>query len=603
MYLLIYSLFSSVLLHARVSLSFVTALRWPIDNPSQFFVQWVFIYTFMQFARLIVPKLKWLGPHFIFAAIAVFGSVSAAKFVILAKPISYWDIQMAGEGLEMLANLEVWKLFAVFVLLSAFILSICFVFQKLEKTLTFKFTLNKFVRIPVQTISIVVLVLMTFAKNPVHDKVLWALSNFQGNTPFKSLKENGFFLTMLHTKEIGYNPAPENFSEEQAHALLEKMESGTFFDIPSVMPDIVVIMSESLFDPYILPSIVWKSDPMPFTRGLAGKNMHAAKVTGFSTGTGSSEFEFLTGFSSIFNNHSTPYKSAIYINQLSLPRTLKKAGYRTIAMHPNDGTVYNRANVYPLFDFDEFIDLPKFKDPKNFGFYTSDETLYKELQNSLDKHKDQPSFHFLVTIQNHWPYTSAPMPTEPLMFDPKGLNSEEVTVLNAYTKLAQNSDQALKKVVEYLFSRNRPTLLIVFGDHLPALNESKSLFTKTGLVKSMNFKELSDEEFWKMHSTPLIIKSNFDFKFSPQEISLNYLGISILNELGFPLNSFQRYALEASKVSMVMPRKIYLDKDMPQIYQDYKMVQYYSLLKGISIFEDDFKTVEVPLQNPRQPSL
>ena len=127
--------------------------------------------------------------------------------------------------------------------------------------------------------------------------------------------------------------------------------------IRDVKPDIVFIMSESLFDLYRLNKLDMTADPLASFKALQKEYAGADYISpNLGGGTFASEYEVLTGYrasdtpGALFNNHAVTKDGMD-----TVVSTLKQAGYYTVAMHPHGSSFYNRAFNYRRFGFDELL--------------------------------------------------------------------------------------------------------------------------------------------------------------------------------------------------------------------------------------------------------
>jgi phosphoglycerol transferase MdoB-like AlkP superfamily enzyme len=237
-------------------------------------------------------------------------------------------------------------------------------------------------------------------------------------------------------------------------------------------PDIIVLQSESLFDPTRLVGI---SGPV-----LSRLNSTAARsasgdlyVPTFGGGTIRTEFEALTGLPlSAFPQARFPYLQLMQPEIPGLTRVLAKHGYRTLAIHPNAGAFWNRNRAFGSLGFDRFADSRDFAGAELFGRYVSDAALGERIIAELSD-EGPPQLVMAISIQNHGPYTPEAMldtsAVEPLL--PVDLIGEARTSLATYLALILASDEQLGKLVDYVQQRERRTLLLFYSDHLPPLND------------------------------------------------------------------------------------------------------------------------------------
>jgi phosphoglycerol transferase MdoB-like AlkP superfamily enzyme len=226
------------------------------------------------------------------------------------------------------------------------------------------------------------------------------------------------------------------------------------------LPDIIVIQSESLFDVTRLKGI--DADIMPAMRAAASRGWSGElRVPTFGGGTIRTEFEFLTALPlAAFPHVRYPYLQLAHAEIPSIVRELRSNGYRTMAIHPNGGAFWNRNHAFRALGFDQFLDADAFDGAEHYGWYVSDASLVDRVIAEL-RDDDPPQMIMAISIQNHGPYESVPLPAADSGGSP----------LETYMTLVRASDQALGRLLEFVDNRSRDTLLLVYGDHLPALND------------------------------------------------------------------------------------------------------------------------------------
>jgi phosphoglycerol transferase MdoB-like AlkP superfamily enzyme len=240
-------------------------------------------------------------------------------------------------------------------------------------------------------------------------------------------------------------------------------------------PDIVVILSESFFDPTILNGYQPGVDFMPNLHRLAAHGTSGQlHVPTFGGGTIRTEFEVLTGLSlRYFNDIQFPY---LQIHARVIPgmvRLLKAHGYRTLAVHGNDPAFWNRATAFKALGFDKFISQGDFPpdDSANDGKYMSDKAFTDEVLRQLPA-DGPPRFVLGISIEAHGPYDQAhgiDLAERDAIPVPAAVTGEPKRELQNYIYHTRHADHELGRLVDTLSKRNRPTLVLFFGDHLPAI--------------------------------------------------------------------------------------------------------------------------------------
>ena len=62
------------------------------------------------------------------------------------------------------------------------------------------------------------------------------------------------------------------------------------------------------------------------------------------------------------------------------------------------------------------------------------------------------------------------------------LDDDTRTAVEVYSNGLRDADTALGALVDYVDSRERPTILLFFGDHIPSLGINKAAYYETGLT-------------------------------------------------------------------------------------------------------------------------
>ena len=330
-------------------------------------------------------------------------------------------------------------------------------------------------------------------------------------------------------------------------------------------PNIICIMNESLSDLGTLGNLQTNEDYMPFIHSLTKNTIKGSlSMPVFGAGTSNSEFEFLTGNSiSFLPTGCNVYQSYIKDAIPSLVSTLKSQGYSRLAYHPYYGAGWNREVVYPLLGFEDFISIEDFIDNKILNTYKqnndsteyenllkekypkrnmllrrfiSDEYDYKMVENMFEKRNTKkPFFLFNVTMQNHGGYSMAYS---------NFLQKIYITNMNGtypkanrYLSLVKESDTAFKHLTEYFSKVSEPTIICMFGDHLPSVEDEfyEELF-------GTNLDNLSTKQQQARYSTPFVIWANYDIpETTLQHISANYLSTLVTQIAGLKQTNYNKF--------------------------------------------------------------
>ena len=238
-----------------------------------------------------------------------------------------------------------------------------------------------------------------------------------------------------------------------------------------VKPDIIMIQLESFFDPVYVVGHSYSQDPIPFFRSLKRKYPKGfLDVPVVGAGTVNTEFEILSGMStSYFAAGEYPYNTILQTKTAeTMPFILREDGYTSTAIHNNTGTFYHRDLVFSKLGFDRFIPMEYMygitRTPTNWA---KDEVLPDLIMRSLDA-SEGPDFIYTITVQSHGSY-----PDHPVLDNPRisvgGPQAVNINPLEYYVNQLRDVDNMIKTLVSALKERGEPTILVLYGDHLPAI--------------------------------------------------------------------------------------------------------------------------------------
>jgi phosphoglycerol transferase MdoB-like AlkP superfamily enzyme len=289
-----------------------------------------------------------------------------------------------------------------------------------------------------------------------------------------------FHLQQGHARKKPDAAAAQQLIERSDVALREHLQASA--DNQGGAPDIVVVQSESFFDPSIMKGYQ-DTDLVPNLHRLAAQGESGPlHVPTYGGGTIRTEFEVLTGLSlRYFDDLQFPYLQMSHKVVPSMVRTLRSHGYETIALHGNDPGFWNRTTAFRAMGFDRFVSRSSFPAHAAMdGQYMADSAMTDEIMAQL-KDAGPPQFLFAISIEAHGPYDITPADTaaRDAIPVPAGVTGKNKLELQNYLYHMQHADQELGRLAELLAHRERPTLLLFYGDHLPALTDT---YNTTGFV-------------------------------------------------------------------------------------------------------------------------
>lgn len=272
---------------------------------------------------------------------------------------------------------------------------------------------------------------------------------------------------------------PNGYSEETIEKISDNGKITEAETGRKKMPNIIFIQLESFFDVNDVEFLTTSEDPIPNFRKLT-ENYSSGyfKVPSVGAGTANTEFEVLTGMNlRYFGPGEYPYKTVLKKTQVESAATaLKKFDYGAHALHNNGGNFYSRADVFNNIGFDsytskEFMNILQVTE----NGWAKDDVLLQHIVNAMDS-TEQQDFVFGITVQGHGDY-----PEEKLLENPRirvsGLEDEgRKNAWEYYVNQLYETDEFIGDLVEMLEQRGEPTVLFLYGDHLPTMGlESKDL--------------------------------------------------------------------------------------------------------------------------------
>lgn len=295
-------------------------------------------------------------------------------------------------------------------------------------------------------------------------------------SPLLTVLHGGVIGSIVYTRVEQGRALDEPVDQNAVDGLLT-MQAGPAVPGPAYggqKPDIVVIQSESFFDPAILGDIGKTGQLLPdLHRALASGIGGTMQPPTFGGGTLRTEFEVLTGIPmAAYPKVEFPY---LQITQKTVPSIIHVAnrdGYETIAIHANSGTFWNRNKAFRAIGFDHFFSKRYFPaDAKRDGWYIDDTAMTDEIIEQLEKaHK--PAFIFAISIEAHGPYLHDPV-DDPARRNaipaPPGMHGKALEAYRNYMYHIQDADAQMGRLWKYLAARKRPYILVFYGDHLAPL--------------------------------------------------------------------------------------------------------------------------------------
>ncbi len=581
----------------QVNMSFIEAMNWIYLYNMQFILSFVVIYAIYILVYNLIGKV-FLSMILTSCTLVILGIVNYLKLIFRGDPLypsDFTQIMHMQSVIPMVMDYFSWSyIFVIILSIMACIVAGIYMRRYIQNVKT---------HLGIRALLVVGSIFVLYAygnfantfMNKVFQKsgvdfVLWDQN--------ENYASNGFVLGFISNLDTTVMEKPKNYSKENMLQIANDIKKQYSGNIGSPKkkekPNIIFVMSESLWDPTKATNLSFSEDPVPNLHHYI-ENFPGGQTISptFGGNTANVEFEALTSYSmSLLKPGSIPYQQVITNKKEipSIPTALKKEGYYTSAIHSFGRTFFKRDDVYKVLGFDKFNAADTMENVDVDGDYISDLAMSKEIIAELEKQK-QPTFIHVVTMQNHFPFTEGRFGEN--LIEISGLENEESKgELETYTEGLRRSDEALQYLIEQLDNLDRPTLLVFFGDHLPSLGTNKSFYKENGYITN----EKTPSERLAMAQTPLLMYANFDM---PNDnlgvVSPIYFSNLIFDYAGLNKSLFYQFLSAFYKEIPVLRDELKVDKNgevindltkkQKEMLEQYKMLQY-DLLVGNQYSKD-----------------
>lgn len=455
------------------------------------------------------------------------------KAVTLTRgtPVVWADIYSINEGLAMINSYGLTKyLIPSLLILGLIIYVFIFIYRK-EKVNT-KYTIFQLIGLPIVIFSVFLPKLamkacVAFNKKP-------EICNYDLKYSYKI---NGSLYSFLNSiNEFKVLP-PEGYSEEAINTITSKvtdyqnnLKENTYSQ--DTQPNIIFIQLESFLDPNRFENINIIQDPIPTIHNLMNNYTSGTlQASCFGGGTVRCEFETLTGFSTallpagiIPNNNILKAQS---VN--SVARVLSDIGYTSSLVHNYTGAFYSRDTAVKSYGFDYYISKEFMGVPNNHGTfdYPEDTLNLDTMKALLDNSQNNPQFIYNVTVESHGPYSTEDFNGE-YMVSSDILSKRDLNEVQSYFSKLKGLDNYIANLIDLLNQTSRPTILVMYSDHLPSLE----------VTRNINSTPLQTDTFTKKekYTTEIIVWDNISDTHASEEIDLETYQVPayIANRYNFP---------------------------------------------------------------------
>lgn len=412
----------------------------------------------------------------------------------------------------------------------------------------------------------------------------WGLT-YSTWAPVDTYMNDGYFMSTMIFAKYATVHKPEGYSVKKAEEILESFEYGTESKETQKPVNLIVVMNESWSDFTYIDEVETNIPYNTFYQDLSENTIKGNLYVSICGGnTAQTEYEFFTGNSiSMLPSGATAYEFFVNKNTGNVCDILKQENYACLAIHPFGASGYNRDKAYEKFGFDEFITQESFDGYSTVRSFYSDEATYqKVIELYENKAPGENLFIWDLTMQNHGGYvTGEDFEKEVVLSD-----YPEFDQAATYLTLMKYTDEALEKLISYFEQVKEPTMIVMFGDHQPALSDGIY-----DMLYGENENEVGEEEKEKRYITPFLIWNNYGLeKDYIAQMSANYFSAYVMQQAGFTSTAYQNLLLDLYQdYPVINLQGVYDDSgkywswdEVEQSLnyekiQDYQIVEYYMI--------------------------
>lgn len=242
-------------------------------------------------------------------------------------------------------------------------------------------------------------------------------------------------------------------------------------------PNIIVIQLESIFDTRYMKDFYASENPMPTFAKLKRKYSSGLfRVPAVGAGTANTEFEVQTGMSTqFFGAGEYPFKTVMRDTTCdSMAYDLKRLGYATAGFHNNDATFYERYVDYANLGFDSFSGMEHMYLLNYTPRGWAKDNVLDDIMIERMKQTEGRDYITTITVQAHGRYPKKY--TETLTdltcyFEGKYEGDlEKQAAWQYYINMCRETDDMIADLIAQIEEMDEPTVVFMYGDHLPSLN-------------------------------------------------------------------------------------------------------------------------------------
>lgn len=460
---------------ARLTTSPFEGIRWAFTHPVIFLYNTLIIFATITIALLFKRRrFVWLMVSVVWLGL---GTANGVILMNRMTPFTLYDFTNFTDGLTIattyFSKLQI-ILFLVALALGAAAIVMIFIRSEKWKNISYK-----------KSLAVILIAAAAAAGATAGLQRTGAISSFFGNLNY-AYRDFGMPYCFISTSVSAGVSRPKGYSPELITGILdEKTKKGedTLLrekDDSTEHPNIIVLQMESFTVAQDYANIEVSRDPTPvFNKLYKNYTSGSFVVPACGAGTANTEFEVLTGISAkFFGPGEYPYKGKLRKNVLeSMAYVTRSHGYNTAALHNHRALFYNRNEVYANLGFNTFTSVEYMNNvsftPTN---WCKDKVLTGEILEIM-KSTEERDFLHVISVEGHGAYPTNKVFKKPYT-EVTAEDEETKWKYEYYLNECHEMDKFIGNLISEIEDSGEPTVMIIYGDHIPALD-----------VKEENYKQ------------------------------------------------------------------------------------------------------------------
>ncbi|MGN0658145.1 MAG: LTA synthase family protein [Emergencia sp.] len=495
-----------------------------LESPVVFFYNVLLI-----FATLVIATLFRRRIFFVTVITLLWMAIGITNGIILMQrmtPFTVKDLSNLTDGATILTNY--FSKTEIILLAAAIIVGIAalvILFIKAPKK-------KEHVKLKRNILAALLVVALTFGATAGLNRI-GVLSTFFGNLAY-AYEDYGVPYCFINTWLNTGIQKPSGYDEKTVKAIFDEDQygpDGTMkleqTDVDENYPNILFLQLESFVDPTLFNNIELSEDPIPNFRSMMEKySSGSLTVPACGAGTANTEFEVMTGLSvKFFGPGEYPFKSVLKEKTAeSIAFDLKSMGFSTHAIHNHRALFYNRNVVFDNIGYDTFTSLEYMSDvPKTPKNWAKDNILIQQIMDAIESTEER-DYVYTISVQGHGKYPAEQMIRNPKITVTDAPDEETKWKYEYYVNQVYEMDQFVKNLTDELSEYDEDVILVMYGDHIPALDVSE---------ESYDAKDL--------YQTQYVIWSNFDMPKKDMDLTTYQLAAEVFDRLDIHTGTTIKY--------------------------------------------------------------